>query len=310
MKGYRKLKEYIWLVNTLRRARSLSFAEIQKKWKDSDLSEGNTLARSTFNRHREAIRELFSVCIDCERSGNRYYISNEQVLSQRSMQSWMLSSLTVGELMADSLSLQNRIVFESIPSEQVFLKPLVKAMKLNVKVVADYRRYGAERITHSEFEPYCVKLFQQRWYVLGHFYREATDEKPERDYFAVLSLDRILKLELTHATFKMPDDFAADDFFKDCFGVIVGDETPCERVVLRAFSPEHYYLADLPLHPSQRAVAQGDGFADFELTLRPTVDFRNYVMSRGRYIKVLAPQWLAEHMEDRHRRAAEIYSKE
>ncbi len=310
MKGYRKLKEYIWLVNTLRRARSLSFAEIQEKWKDSDLSEGNTLARSTFNRHREAIRELFSVCIDCERSGNRYYISNEQVLSQRCMQSWLLSSLTVGELMADSLSLQNRIVFESIPSEQVFLKPLAKAMKLNVKVVVDYRRYGAEQITHSEFEPYCVKLFQQRWYVLGHFHREATDEKPERDYFAVFSLDRILKLELTHATFKMPDNFVADDFFKECFGVIVGDETPCERVVLRAFSPEHYYLADLPLHPSQRTVAQGDGFADFELTLRPTVDFRNYVMSRGRYIKVLAPQWLAEHMEDRHRRAAEIYSKE
>lgn len=310
MKGYRKLKEYIWLVNTLRRARSLSFAEIQEKWKDSDLSEGNTLARSTFNRHREAIRELFSVCIDCERSGNRYYISNEHVLSQRCMQSWLLSSLTVGELMADNLSLQNRIVFESIPSEQVFLKPLVKAMKLNVKVVVDYRRYGAEQITHSEFEPYCVKLFQQRWYVLGHFHREATDEKPERDYFAVFSLDRILKLELTHATFKMPDDFVADDFFKECFGVIVGDETPCERVVLRAFSPEHYYLADLPLHPSQRTMAQGDGFADFELTLRPTVDFRNYVMSRGRYIKVLAPQWLAEHMEDRHRRAAEIYSKE
>ncbi len=310
MKSYNKLKEYIWLVHVLRRARSLSFAEIQEKWKDSELSEGNPLARSTFNRHREAIRELFSVCIDCDRSGNRYYIRNEQLLSQRSVQNWMLSSLTVGELIAESLSLQNRIMLEYVPSEEAFLKPLLQAMKLNVKVIVDYRRYGSAEVTHSEFEPYCVKLCQQRWYVLGHFHGEATDEKPERDYFAVFSLDRIVRLELTRVSFTMPADFTAEDFFCECFGVIVGDDTPCEHVVLRAYRPENNYMAGLPLHSSQRIVEQGDDYTDFELTLRPTVDFRNFVMSRGRYIKVLSPQWLAEHMEDRHRRAAEIYHKD
>lgn len=310
MKSYHKLKEYIWLVHVLRRARSLSFAEIQERWKDSEHSEGNTLSRSSFNRHREAIRELFGVCIDCDRSGNRYYIRNEQLLTQHSVQNWMLSSLTVGELIAESLSLQNRIMLEHVPSEEVFLKPLLQAMKLNVKVVVDYRRYGSSEVTRSEFEPYCVKLCQQRWYVLGHFHREADDSKPARDYYAVFSLDRIVRLEPTRITFAMPDDFTAEEFFRECYGVIVGDDTPCEQVVLRAFTPENNYMAGLPLHSSQRMVGQGNGYTDFELTLRPTVDFRNFVMSRGRYIKVLSPQWLADHMEDRHRRAAEIYRKD
>ena len=52
-----KFKEYIWLVNTIRKARRISFAEIQEKWLDTDMSEGVELARSTFACHKDAIEE-------------------------------------------------------------------------------------------------------------------------------------------------------------------------------------------------------------------------------------------------------------
>ncbi len=32
MKTYTKFKEYIWLVNTIHKARRITFAEIQEKW--------------------------------------------------------------------------------------------------------------------------------------------------------------------------------------------------------------------------------------------------------------------------------------
>ncbi len=32
-----KFKEYIWLVNTIRKVRRISFAEIQEKWLDTDI---------------------------------------------------------------------------------------------------------------------------------------------------------------------------------------------------------------------------------------------------------------------------------
>ena len=56
MKTAFKFREYIWLVETIYRARRITFAEIQEKWLDSDLSEGVELSRSTFNRHKDAIR--------------------------------------------------------------------------------------------------------------------------------------------------------------------------------------------------------------------------------------------------------------
>lgn len=45
-----KFKEYIWLVNTIHRFKKMTFAEINRKWLATEMSEGIDLARSTFNR--------------------------------------------------------------------------------------------------------------------------------------------------------------------------------------------------------------------------------------------------------------------
>ena len=39
MRTQAKFKEYIWLVNTINKARAISFADIQKKWLETDMSE-------------------------------------------------------------------------------------------------------------------------------------------------------------------------------------------------------------------------------------------------------------------------------
>ena len=81
MKTSVKFREYIWLVNTIRKAGRISFVELQKKWLDSDMSEGVELARSTFNRHKDAIEDIFGIYIDCDRqNGYEYYIGNDYVL--------------------------------------------------------------------------------------------------------------------------------------------------------------------------------------------------------------------------------------
>lgn len=60
MRTQAKFKEYIWLVNTINKARAISFADIQKKWLETDMSEGIELARSTFNRHKDAIEDILA----------------------------------------------------------------------------------------------------------------------------------------------------------------------------------------------------------------------------------------------------------
>ena len=80
-----------------------------------------------------------------------------------------------------------------------------------------------------------------------------------------------------------------------------------ERVVIRAYGQERFYLKDLPLHHSQREIAQGDDYTDFELHLRPTKDFCNCLLSHGCHIKVLSPERLALEIFEMHAEAARLY---
>ena len=115
-------KEYIWLVNTIHHAGRISLRDINKKWMRTEMSGGVELARTTFNRHKEAIEDIFGIFIDCNRrDGYRYYIGNENALREDSVQNWMLSTLTVNNIIGESLNLQHRIVLENIPSDGEYL---------------------------------------------------------------------------------------------------------------------------------------------------------------------------------------------
>lgn len=298
-------KEYIWLVNTIRKADDgISFAEINEKWLETELSEGVELARSTFNRHKDSIEDIFGLIIECNRlNGYRYFISNEEVLGEDSIQNWMLNTLTVNNIIGEALTLQDRILLQPAPVEGDYLKMVIEAMKKNVKLAVDYRKYGDDEPRHLTFEPYCIKLFKQRWYILGHFHRNV-------DYFGVFSFDRILNMSLTDDKFQMDPSFNAQAYFEECFGVLVNDDTVAQRIVIRVFGDERFYVRDLPIHKSQREIGQGEDYTDFELFMRPTIDLSTHFVSRSFLIKVLEPQWLADEIHHMHMQAVLMYEAE
>ena len=306
-------KEYIWLVNTIRKAGDdgITFAEINEKWLETELSEGVELARSTFNRHKDSIEDIFGLIIDCNRlNGYRYFISNEEVLGEDSIQNWMLNTLTVNNIIGEALTLQDRILLQPAPVEGDYLKMVIEAMKKNVKLAVDYRKYGDDEPRHLTFEPYCIKLFKQRWYILGHFHRNAIADRPEVDYFGVFSFDRILNMSLTDDKFQMDPSFNAQAYFEECFGVLVNDDTVAQRIVIRVFGDERFYVRDLPIHKSQREIGQGEDYTDFELFMRPTIDLSTHFVSRSFLIKVLEPQWLADEIHHMHMQAVLMYEAE
>ena len=303
-------KEYIWLVNTIKRARRISFAEIQEKWLDTEMSGGVEFARSTFNRHKDAIQDIFGINIDCDRKGGyKYYIANEKVLREDTVQNWIVSTMSVNDVISDSKALHDRIVLQQIPCDE-YLETFINAMKRKVRVEVKYRRYESDNVTEVDFEPYCLKLFNQRWYVLAHFHRDATPEKEERDYYGVYSFDRMQEVSLTNVKFEVRDDFDAQDYFSECFGVFASESTPAERIVLRAYNKQRYYLNDLPLHHSQKVIGRGENYTDFEYYIRPTIDFCGHILSLANQLKVICPQSLADRIRQMAMDTLEMYGME
>ena len=278
-------KEYVWLVNTIYQAGRISLEEINAKWVQTDMSGGVEIPRTTFFRHRNAIEEIFGLFIECERkNGYLYYIGNAYVLEEDTVQKWILTTLSVNQVISESLSLQDRILLESIPASS-YLEQIIKAMKLKRLITIQYLKYGTQAPKEYHFAPYCIKLYHCRWYVLGRF---------DNSDYRIFSFDRIKELTICDDKFDIDKDFKAEDYFRGCYGIVRMDEVPVERVVLRAFDDECYYLRDLPIHQSQVEIGSGEGYTDFELYVRPTLDLQGQILSRGSRLKVLSPQSFAD----------------
>lgn len=211
----------------------------------------------------------------------------------------MIDSLSVSNMLMESSALKDRILLENIPSGREFLQLIINAMKQGRKLMMEYRRFGKEEVRSVVIEPYAVKVFKQRWYLL------ANEDKWEMP--AVYALDRISSLKDLSETFVYPKEFDAEAFFKDCYGVVCGTNHKTQRIVLRAYSPYVNYLRTLPLHASQKELKSTTEYADFEYYLRPTFDFRQELLSQGDEVEVLGPKEFREEIKDVLRRMLKRY---
>jgi hypothetical protein len=286
MKTPELFKEYIWLLNTIQQAGKLSFSEINEKWLRTEMSGGVDISRTTFNRHKDAIEDIFGIIIDCDkRDGFKYYIANKSVLHEDTIQNWMLSSLTVHTAVQEGISLQKRILLENVPSGYKYLQTVLEAMKAAHCISFTYQKYNdAEIKTYLEAEPYCLKLYKQRWYMLTKV----------KQQFRTFSLDRIKHLEILAKSFQLDKDFDAEDFFHDYFGVFRDETMPPQKVVLRASKAERPYLRDLPLHHSQKETVTTDEYSDFSYFISPTDDFIGEILRKKDRLYVVSPIELRE----------------
>lgn len=293
------------MVETIRKARLITLKELSEKWSQTDMSGGSHLSRTSFARYRDDLHDMFGIIVECKRPGGYgYYIYNERVLEEDSVQNWMYSTISISELLHERKRLFDRILLERVPSADIYLQRLLQAMYDNRKLSMTYRPYGSEESTTRTCCPYALKLSERRWYVVMAIEKEGI----VHENLIVFSLDRILHLEILQETFKMPADFSAAEFFRHCFGVVAGDGTEPVTIRLRAFGRERFAMRDLPIHHSQQLVAATDEYFDFEVYLKPTSDFKARLASKGQWLVVLSPQQLADDVVQIHREALEKYA--
>ena len=246
---------YVWLVDILLRYRRLTFQEISDLWQNSGLSYKEPLPLRTFHNHQKAILDIFGVEIKCDAGdGYRYYITEPERLRGNNLHSWLISSYaTLNQIQADS-RLEDRIIYEDIPSGQTWLTCIAEAMRHNRGLNITHQGFGKPYPSTFEIEPYLLKVVKRRWYVVARcpYYSDRNRAKgiKPNDVYRVYALDRIYDIEDTGKTFKMKKNFDANQYFEGCCGVITSDE-PIQRIVLLAYGGFADYLRTLPLHESQ-----------------------------------------------------------
>jgi hypothetical protein len=283
---------YIWLLNTLLNEREISFDDISKLWRDSNIGDGNLLPLRTFHQHRSAVEELFGVEIKCNASnGYRYYISTPETLKNNSIRKWLLNSFTLSNMISAGHNMKGRILFEEIPCGTEYLQTVIEAMQKSKELQIDYQQFYGHRETFN-IQPYAMKVYHQRWYVVGHI--------KELGGIRNIALDRTLEMNISDTSFTLPLNFNAEKYYAHTVGIYVNEELKPTKVKIRVYGKQIEYLRSLPLHRSQKEGASKYGeFCEFEYKLCLTPELSTHILAMGENVEVLEPVELREEIKRR-----------
>ena len=280
----------VWIIETIYKAGKITFEDLNRKWIDNvDLSGGEEMLKRTFHKWKWSIFDTFGLVIECEKAAPyRYYIENVDDMKRGSIENWLLSTYSVSNSLIESKSIKDRIILEEIPSGREYLDPIIDAMKKNHFIHITYYNYWREDNREHYLMPLCVKLFRQRWYMVGRIWPSGKD--------ILFSLDRMRDFRLSSHTFEYPEDFSPQEYFDGCFGIIPDKKCKVEDVLIKVNAGQANYLRDLPMMDNQQEIERNEEYSTFKIHVRPTFDFQQELLWNREELEVREPLWLRKEI--------------
>ncbi len=263
---------------------------------DDDLQMGSS--KRTLQRDFKEIRNLFGIEIEYSKSRKGYFISqseNENMNFQRMMEAFdMFNSLNLAQDLTPFIHLEKRR-----PQGTDNLNGLLHAIKKRLQIKFTYQKFWEEEFSQRLVEPYALKEFKNRWYIM------AKDSKDHN--IKSFALDRLTNLEITNQTYQYPDNFSIEQSYRYCFGIISPNNEEPQDIIL-SFDPlQGKYIKTLPLHETQQVLVDNDEEMKIKLKLCLTYDLIMELLSFGDSMKVIEPKSLANRIKQAHEKAYKQY---
>lgn len=302
-KGY--ISRFLLIVKKLRIKPYSSFEELRRyidlqldylQMQDDTLMMG--FSKRTFQRDIREIRNLFGIDIAYSTSRKGYFIDQDQAENmnfQRMMEAFdLFHSLNLAQDLTPYIHLEQRR-----PQGTENLYGLLHAIKNRLLIKFDYRKFWEEEVRQRQVEPFALKEFKNRWYVLG---RDAGAGAVKH-----FGLDRLSKLEITNQNFIYPENYSVEQSHRFSFGIMGPNDKHPQEIIL-SFDPfQGKYIKTLPLHHTQEILVDNSEELRIKLTLYLTHDLLMELLSHGANLKVIAPKSLVEQVKQAHQEAFNRY---
>jgi predicted DNA-binding transcriptional regulator YafY len=299
------ISRYLLIIKKLQAKPYCSFEEIDmhlsrqfQQMQVMDEAIELAFSKRTFQRDCKEIYNLFGVQIDYSTTDKGYYINETQAKnkhSQRMIEEFeIINSLSLANDAAPYIYLENRK-----PQGTDNLFGLLHAIKNKLQITFTYQKFWEETPTERTVEPYALKEFNNRWYLIA---RNLSD-----GIVKSFALDRLTHLSFTNKPFTSTPNFDIAAHYQYSFGIISPhDETP-QTIVLSLDAYQGKYIKTLPLHHTQQILLDNDDELQIQLTLHITHDFVMELLSLGANVKVLQPQVLIDELKAAYQEALEQY---
>ena len=292
------VSRYNLIIRKLRR-NPADFSEIAHFLEVQSEIEGYNfkISKRTFQRDVNEIRSIYKIDIQYDFSDKVYYIDSgdQPEANERILEAYdTLSALNIAERLSDHIHFEKRK-----PQGTENLYGLLHAIQNRVQIRFNYMKYQENELTQRFAEPYALKEFKNRWYII------AKDLKDNN--IKSFALDRLTGLEISKKHFPAPEDFNTGRYYRHCFGIIGPNGQEPEEVIL-SFDPiQGKYIKSLPLHDSQEILKDDDEELLIRLKLVLTHDFLMELLSHGDNIRVVAPVKLVQTVKAIYRNAFNQY---
>jgi predicted DNA-binding transcriptional regulator YafY len=302
-RGY--ISRYLLILKKLKAKPFCSFEELQNyfdKQVDFLQMQDDTLyvgfSKRTFQRDIKEIRNIFGVDIEYSKSQKGYFISQNEMENmnfQRMIEAFdMFNSLNLAQDLKPFIHLEKRR-----PQGTENLYGLLHAIKNKLQIKFSYQKFWEDESNIRTAEPYALKEFKNRWYVLA---KDMTDE-----IIKSFALDRLSNLDITKKSFDYPKTFDIEENYRYCFGIISPNGKKPEEIIL-SFDPyQGKYIKSLPLHDTQQVLIDSEKELQVKLKLCITFDFVMELLSFADNMKVIKPKSLIKEIKQAHERAAQLY---
>jgi len=302
-RGY--ISRYLLILKKLKVKPYSTYAELQNyienqfdylQMQDDNLQIG--FSKRTLQRDIKEIRNVFGIDIDYSKSRKGYFISqneNENMNFQRMMEAFdMFNSLNLAQDLTPFIHLEKRR-----PQGTDNLYGLLHAIKNRLQIEFTYQKFWKEELSQRLVEPYALKEFKNRWYIM------AKDSKDNN--IKSFALDRLTNLEITNQTYQYPDNYSIEQSYRYCFGIISPNDEEPQDIIL-SFDPfQGKYIKTLPLHDTQQVLVDNDEEMKIKLKLCLTHDLVMELLSFGDNMKVIEPKSLADQIKQAHEKAYRQY---
>ena len=198
--------------------------------------------------------------------------------------------------------IDNRILFIAEPSTKVdpgVWNVIADALRESRSLQITHQSPRRDKASSRKIDPYYLVNYRGEWYLNSYCHRSR-----EARTFGV---SRISEARLLDARFEMPSDYDSASAFGDEFGIISGDDP---RQVELLFSPEVApYIGERDWFRSQKLTSNPDGSITLSFKTTHLNEVKDWILSWGPMVEVLAPQQLIESLRRALQQALALYDK-
>jgi len=258
------------------------------------------ISKRTFQRDLNDIRSLYNIDIQYNRSQKVYFIDNDEQaeISERIIEAFdTFNALNITDRLSNHIHFEKRK-----PQGTENLHGLLHAIKNQLQIKFTYHKFWEEEPTHRITEPYALKEFKNRWYILANDLKD--------DMIKSFALDRLSEFEITKNKFSTIKKFNVNEHYKYCFGIISPNDLELQEIIL-SFDPfQGKYIKTLPLHETQEIQIDTENELRIKLKLYVTHDFLMEILSFGQNVKVIKPKSLINDVKTTYQNALALYENE